>query len=171
MTDTKACSRCDTLKPAAAFNRNGGGLQSQCRACHREVSRDRYRERADVRARVSEQQKAKRDVESDIDRTRRLGHLRRSYLARRGITETWWASTLEAQSGKCGACLGELLKPVLDHDHVCCPPVAGGTDGKCCGKCWRGIICWSCNVALGHVRDDAVRLRRLADYIERGRIA
>jgi hypothetical protein len=43
----------------------------------------------------------------------------------------------------------------LDHDH------AGGH--------LRGLLCLSCNQALGHFRDDPALLRRAAEYVERTR--
>ena len=41
----------------------------------------------------------------------------------------------------------------MDHDH---------RTGRI-----RGVLCASCNVALGHVKDSAVVLRALADHVER----
>lgn len=41
---------------------------------------------------------------------------------------------------------------VIDHDHG---------SGKV-----RGRLCWHCNVALGHVRDDVNVLRGMATYLE-----
>jgi hypothetical protein len=32
----------------------------------------------------------------------------------------------------------------------------------------RGVLCGPCNLALGHVKDDPERLRRMAEYLERG---
>jgi len=43
----------------------------------------------------------------------------------------------------------------FDHHH--------GSDA------FRGWLCLSCNVALGHVKDDPELLRKLAEYLERPR--
>jgi hypothetical protein len=40
----------------------------------------------------------------------------------------------------------------VDHDH---------TTGQV-----RGVLCFSCNVAIGHLGDSADRVRRAADYLQ-----
>ena len=65
----------------------------------------------------------------------------------------------ELCSGGCCVC-GSMDRLSIDHDHACCPT------NKTCGKCIRGVLCDQCNVVLGRVKDDPVRLRALADYLE-----
>ncbi|WP_423817399.1 endonuclease VII domain-containing protein [Saccharomonospora viridis] len=78
--------------------------------------------------------------------------------------EQYWA-IYEAQGRACFGCRrakGTGRKRLsVDHDHSCCPgPVS-------CGKCVRGLLCGPCNRdVLGHLRDEAEALRRLADYVE-----
>lgn len=48
----------------------------------------------------------------------------------------------------------------VDHDHTCCPGNAS------CGSCIRGILCGSCNLALGQFKDDAEVARSAATYLE-----
>jgi len=36
----------------------------------------------------------------------------------------------------------------IDHDHACCPPKL---PTRCCGNCVRGLLCLTCNVALGYI--------------------
>lgn len=71
-----------------------------------------------------------------------------------GITTAQAFSMMEAQGGCgwCGVALVSLpLTPSgrrqwhIDHDHACCPT------HRTCGKCIRGILCRSCNHALGHL--------------------
>lgn len=83
-----------------------------------------------------------------------------------GITYDEYVDLLERQGGGCAGCgdpppEGSSLH--IDHDHSCCPERK-----KSCGECVRGLLCASCNNALGRVRDDPAVLRRLAAYIEGG---
>ena len=54
----------------------------------------------------------------------------------------------------CEVCLGKN-RIVYDHAH------SSGV--------FRGWLCNACNVALGLLRDDPVRIRKLAEYIEKKR--
>lgn len=47
----------------------------------------------------------------------------------------------------------------LDHDHSCCP------GSIACGRCVRGWLCKSCNVALGLLKEDPDRATGLAEYV------
>lgn len=64
---------------------------------------------------------------------------------------------VEAASG-CEICgrsgAGKRSRLVIDHCH--------GTNRN------RGILCSSCNAALGQFRDDLTVLRRAVDYVARG---
>ena len=41
---------------------------------------------------------------------------------------------------------------------------------RSCGKCIRGLLCKSCNHALGYMKDNPDVLRAAADYVEFYRI-
>ena len=68
-------------------------------------------------------------------------------LVRYGLTREQFDRLLEIQQYACAMCHApfEDAQPIfIDHDHACCP------DEKCsCGKCVRGLVCLSCNTALG----------------------
>jgi hypothetical protein len=60
--------------------------------------------------------------------------------------------------GRCEACGGQdksggAMALCIDHDHA--------TNRV------RGVLCDPCNRTLGNAKDDAARLRALADYLER----
>ena len=71
-----------------------------------------------------------------------------------GLTPGGYAELLALQEGVCAGCLqrqkGKRL--AVDHDH---------TTGHI-----RGLLCTDCNRGLGLLKDDAARLRRLADYLK-----
>jgi hypothetical protein len=75
-----------------------------------------------------------------------------------------WEAMWSAQQGCCYLC-GDPLSTAknrvhVDHDHSCCPP------GRSCSFCRRGLACNGCNAIIGHARDDAARLRRIADSLD-----
>lgn len=85
--------------------------------------------------------------------------LRRKY----GMSVDAYDSLLESQGGVCCICQnpprsGKSL--AVDHDHGCCP------QEKTCGACVRGLLCFPCNTAIGHLEDSLERLNRAARYIE-----
>jgi predicted nucleic acid-binding Zn ribbon protein len=74
-----------------------------------------------------------------------------------GITAEQFAAMLEEQNNLCAICRspewpGKGSRPHVDHDHA---------TGKV-----RGLLCGKCNVALGNMHDDPVRLRAAAAYVE-----
>ncbi|MFI0446134.1 endonuclease VII domain-containing protein [Actinomadura sp. 6N118] len=78
----------------------------------------------------------------------------RNYLLklRYGITEQDVERMAAQQGGLCAICLSSAAKHV-DHDHK---------TGKV-----RGLLCFSCNGALGQFGDDSRRMRAAAAYLER----
>ena len=77
---------------------------------------------------------------------------RRDYFKRTyGLTEERLQELLRAQRGVCAICLGPGPEHV-DHDHI---------SGRV-----RGLLCFQCNIALGHLRDRPDVIRRAADYVE-----
>jgi len=77
------------------------------------------------------------------------------------LTKRAYDDLLAMQGGACAAC-GSLeprrgkKRLCVDHDHA-----TGNI---------RGILCFSCNLAIGEVNDSPSRLRQLADYLEREHI-
>ena len=74
-----------------------------------------------------------------------------------GVTTEQFAALLDGQRGRCASCQIDLrtlpVKQVhLDHCHST--------------KRIRGILCQACNTALGLMKESAIRLRALADYID-----
>ena len=83
-------------------------------------------------------------------------------LARYGLTQEQFGRLLGVQGYSCGMCHEPFAKgsPVfVDHDHSHCPG-----EKTSCGKCVRGLLCLSCNTALGHIeRKSELALQYLAN--------
>lgn len=172
----RRCSRCKDHKPRAAFARNKAmrdRLQAYCRECaaayhqERQVAKGR-----NVRPRVEvpEGHKLCRtcgDIKPHSEWTRnrtasdglatlcksckaaqgRAGHLKRQY----GITEAERDALIASQGGVCCICLAASAAHV-DHCHE---------TGRV-----RGVLCFSCNAALGQFKDRPDAIRRAAAYVE-----
>lgn len=63
------------------------------------------------------------------------------------------------QDGTCAIC-HEAEATHVDHDHACC------SDNQSCGRCVRGLLCHSCNVAIGLLGDSVARLASAILYLE-----
>ena len=97
------------------------------------------------------------DAAASLERIKQ-GRKQRHGWKRRGIllTQAEYDSMLSRQRGRCAGChrpcaSGKRLG--VDHDHVT--------------KKVRGLLCLSCNLALGYAKDDPTTLKRLARYLER----
>lgn len=89
----------------------------------------------------------RKNTQKELDRIR---------LKKYGITGEEFRAIIEKQGTKCPICNRNITKnPTVDHDHV---------TGKI-----RGLICSSCNLAIGNADDSPDRLRAMARYLERNR--
>jgi Recombination endonuclease VII len=71
----------------------------------------------------------------------------RSPRVRYGMTLEQFDRLLEIQQNACAMCQTwfEEDQPIfIDHDHAC-----GPDEKSSCGKCVRGLLCLSCDTALG----------------------
>lgn len=86
---------------------------------------------------------------------RKLGYTpARHWRSKYGLSADEYARLWTEQDGDCAIC-GEYRDLVVDHCHA---------TGRV-----RGLLCHRCNVALGWLDDDPVRMRAVAEYIERHR--
>lgn len=94
---------------------------------------------------------AKKWRDSNKDKTR-AQHLNKKY----DMTPDDYNALFEQQDGRCLGCMthqSELSKPLyVDHNHK---------NGYI-----RGLLCHSCNSALGYAKDDPVILGYLIDYLK-----
>ena len=102
---------------------------------------------ADRRERLTERRRGQTLVTSEA----RSCWNRAYKLKLMGLTPERFAQMLEAQGYACAMCrepFGEDQRICIDHDHSCCPP---RLPSRCCGKCVRGLLCLTCNIALGYI--------------------
>ncbi|MDT0437482.1 MULTISPECIES: endonuclease VII domain-containing protein [Streptomyces] len=176
----KYCAGCERFLAFGAFAKDRNrrdGLQPRCRECVAAYSAQHYRRRREAMGKtvrekvvVPEGHKLCRlcgevkphgewhrnATASDGLSTRckacravqgRQGHLMRQY----GITEAERDALIEAQVGVCCICLKAPPEHV-DHCHK---------TGRV-----RGVLCFSCNAALGQFKDRPDAIRRAAAYVE-----
>lgn len=85
---------------------------------------------------------------------RRIPESHYSRKSKYGLTREGYEALLISQDNKCAACGNEFTGDAhIDHNHE--------TNEV------RGILCRSCNIALGLAKDSAIVLRAIADYRER----
>jgi hypothetical protein len=164
----KRCKKCGDIKALDEFYRATGtrdGLRGQCKAC--EIARNQawYRKnqkRAIAHAKRWQQVNAERVREyqrqyrADHAQLFREGHLRRVF----DFTGAQYQALLEAQGGGCAVCgraprAGRSLH--VDHNHKT--------------GVIRGLLCFRCNVGIGHFREDTLRMADAIVYLARGRPA
>ncbi|MFH8563448.1 endonuclease VII domain-containing protein [Streptomyces sp. NPDC017988] len=149
------------------------GLQAYCRECSAEYYRQRQEAKGKaVRVKVPVPRGHKRCPQccevkphSDWERSKsssdgwasycrecraernRVGYFQRKY----GLTPAELEELIASQHGVCCICLAALAEHV-DHCHE---------TGKV-----RGVLCFSCNAALGQFKDRPDAIRRAAAYVE-----
>lgn len=138
---SKTCGKCGVLKSVDDFysdHRNRDGLTGSCKSCKLE-SQDSERHKETQNAR-----RARVRIENPAYFTEQ------NLLYKYGISLREYNEMLAEQGGYCAAC-GSPEKLVVDHDHE-----TGSV---------RGILCHSCNVALGFLGDDLGRIMDLHNYL------
>lgn len=136
----RTCPKCEVEKPPSGYgvDKNctaNGGRKYVCKECTNAKRRGKYRAE------------------------NRKYHLKSKY----GITPAEYGQIYAKQGGACAICLepgdvrsgGSRAKDstrlYIDHDHV--------------SNEVRGLLCHKCNVAIGLLFDDPMRMERAAAYI------
>jgi excisionase family DNA binding protein len=110
---------------------------------------------------VSEpRQGAQRWCREHLDAGRHRSVRTRTHTAHGLTSEQYWQMVAD-QGNRCAICHDDPGKRgfQIDHDHSCCP------GQHSCGKCVRGLLCSSCNMARGLLGDNTVAIRRAAEYV------
>lgn len=98
------------------------------------------------------QERSRRWKKENPERTKSL--FRKRDLGRIGWTVDEFEQVNQEQEGRCAVCRGLPKENVLDADH----------DHKTSKR--RGLLCRRCNLALGLLDDDIVRIEKLASYLK-----
>jgi hypothetical protein len=137
--DGKTCRACKQYTAMSEYHLETGapdGHRRRCKSCE------------------GSQQKARRTANPGrAAASTRKSKLKKSY----GITPEEFDTMLEDQYGACSLCGstspgGRDKRFHVDHDHA-----TGAV---------RSLLCSSCNVGLGHFRDNPALMRRAAAYVE-----
>jgi hypothetical protein len=160
----RRCKHCGEAKPLDEFYADAAardGRRPECKACTAARRRRWYeanREREIARVKAWQQANAERHNENqrrrrerpEVKAKEREGHLRRKF----NLTQEEYEQLLNGQSGGCAVCAREP-KPGkslhVDHDHE---------TGEV-----HGLLCFSCNAALGHLGEDRERITALSIYL------
>jgi len=104
-------------------------------------------------------QQKERDAYAENPRPSQSATMKYKY----GITYDDYDLLLEKQNGGCGICgsktPGGRGRFHIDHDHTCCPTE------KTCGKCVRGLLCYTCNVKLYVIENGWAK--KAIEYLEK----
>ena len=161
----KKCSKCGEVKPITDFYAMKGmrdGYRNECKRCHLAARKLRYDENPQpAKDRTTQWRRENKERHAQYLRDRRArpgakrkerdGHLRRKF----GITLEQYEEMLLAQGGVCAICERPPRSDIslhVDHEH----------DG---GRV-RGLLCFSCNQALGSLGDESDRCRAAAAYLD-----
>lgn len=144
----KQCARCKLKKPIEDFGRRSPSdprPQPYCPTCRREFHRE-YRQRNPDKI------KARRDASRDKRRVYDRNRSRQKTLKSYGLTVEQYDKLVEQQEGKCAICGRVPDRLVVDHSHE-----TGVV---------RGLLCRTCNAALGIFNDDPAVVIAAARYLE-----
>lgn len=147
----KRCSSClETKKDFGPDKRAEDGLQSRCRDCARQYDRERYQ--ANRKAKAEYQRRYWNSLSKEEQKRRTF----RYELGRYGLDLEQYEQMVKKQKGLCRLC-SKPPKPGCHHrlqvDHC-----------HATGKI-RGLLCNTCNTALGRLGDSEQGILRLLQYV------
>jgi len=147
---TKICSSCKKELPLNKFCKDAqrkDGMHPQCKYCRKEYDGKYYLENKEEILKYNKEYYEKHPEKRKQDsRKRRL----KSY----GLSFDDYDKMLIAQNNVCAICKNPSngRKLVVDHNH--------STDVV------RGLLCDYCNLALGPLKEDPIRIKTLLIYLE-----
>ena len=189
------CKGCEKIYQRARYDRNRGKAQKarsnpaavkRCRECGKSKSLSEYRDKPnskdgiDTRCISCEGEYQARYYEENAAATKeRVARWRLEnpdkYASLRGRFNSGDAKKVHRLKSEYGLSLDQYAE-MLDRAGGACEicgrdPYEVSSHGPCIDHCHesskvRGILCYSCNVAIGHFRDDSNVLRKAIEYLE-----
>lgn len=105
--------------------------------------------------------------------------LRKMTCRTHNLTLEQFVAMRDQQKDRCKSCaeplrLEELRAVHVDHDPKCCPnprtkQERASTDFRTCGKCVRGLLCSSCNRAVGLLERYPHHVEKWMQYLRSAR--
>jgi hypothetical protein len=166
--EQKRCNVCGELKPLTEFYKAEGcvdGRRGDCRSCFQ--AKAVARAEADPQLREAARERTRQWVVDNPERKRennqayatsgrkrpsdRKSHLKRTF----GLTLEDYDRMLAEQGGGCAICGRLPDKTALHVDHC-------HETGRV-----RGLLCFRCNAAIGHLREDPAVIAAALAYVTR----
>lgn len=146
----KTCSVCNKEKDESEFYPK----QGRCKKCNLAHKRQQRLDDPSLAKKQNDRMREyRRKHPKKVRRTATLSMLKLKY----NITPEDYEVMLDQQGGVCFVCKRDNKGRNLHVDHC-------HDTGMI-----RGLLCHHCNVALGHMQDDPILIRKLADYLETSR--
>lgn len=162
----KFCRSCGLEKPVTDFGivlSNHDGRRYSCKTCYNEVRKEYRRHNSDkVRAAKIKHYYARHEHNKKLQRDK--GHEKFVWKLKKfyGMTVDDYMDILDRQGGRCAVCdrkpmpeNGHKIKKRLHVDHCHRTGVV------------RGLLCNSCNIALGCLGDNVKILLAAAEYLQK----
>jgi len=165
----KHCTRCQNDKPKNQFYKAASkpdGLQTWCKICTKETQALSRKENPEKHSEWSKKSYYKNHANSKVRVKKNNAKWRQSNpdkvdkayldakLKKYNLTLTEYENLLVKQDCKCAICK-EPPSPdkslVIDHNHE---------TGQV-----RGLLCYRCNLAIGHLKDDPKLANSAAEYL------
>src|SRR5690242_16208601 len=162
----KICRTCGESKPLSEFSSTlRKRVRTPNRICYASDCKPCASKRSYQHQKVNWAQHVAYRQTDAYKRGQKDGWLRLNY----NKSVEWYESKMAEQGSVCAICHkpetrlgsnGKIKALAVDHDHKCC---AGE---RSCGKCVRGLICESCNHAIGNFEDNQTTINASIAYLK-----
>jgi hypothetical protein len=187
LADKKQCTKCKNFKVFSDFHKfakSPDGYKHFCKSCVKEYDMAENDPKRVMPRKIEGSKIHCRNCKKYLDQSKfrmkpiankpyflknhceecRIELQHRKTLKKHNMTLEKYLEIKKKQGDGCKICgnheSGYRTRLSVDHDHACCPGEPS------CGKCFRGLLCHSCNMALGSVKDDINILQKMIEYLK-----